>query len=97
MFVTNTDNKVPPVIPAVIVIIEALWTHGFLEALSDFFFESIAIYWYFKKAREAEGEETCCSSLSLTLGKVCRHIGTIVFGHVLAYIPETLNTMLGRC
>lgn len=28
---------------------------------------------------------------------IAKHIGTIVFGHVLAYIPETLNTMLGRC
>ena len=27
---------------------------------------------------------------------VATHIGTIVFGHVLAYIPETFNTMLGR-
>ena len=26
-----------------------------------------------------------------------RHMGTIIFGHVLAYIPETLNTLLGRC
>lgn len=28
---------------------------------------------------------------------MCKHFGTIVFGHVLAYVPESLNTLLGRC
>ena len=28
---------------------------------------------------------------------IIKHIGTIVYGHILAYIPETLNTMFGRC
>lgn len=27
---------------------------------------------------------------------IFKHIGTIAFGHVLSYIPETLNTVIGR-
>jgi hypothetical protein len=97
IYLTRENTLVPHFVPAILVVIEALWTHGFLEALSDFFFESIAIHWYFKKRREEEREETFCDSLCLTFKMMCRHIGTIAFGHILAYIPETLNTMMGRC
>ena len=91
------ETKISKWIPAAIVLLEMLWTHGFMEALSDFFFESVAIHWYFRERRIENNEETCCSSLCLTNSMMCRHIGTIVYGHILAYIPETLNTMLGRC
>lgn len=93
---TRKNNLISPIITCSLIIIEALWTHGFLEALSDFFYQSIAIHWYYKVRRQAEREETCCDNLSLTFKLIFRHIGTIVFGHVLAYIPETVNTMLGR-
>lgn len=94
---TRKNNLISPIITSSLVILEALWTHGFLEALSDFFYQSIAIHWYYKVRRLAEREETCCDNLCLTFKMIFKHIGTIVFGHVLAYIPETLNTMLGRC
>lgn len=93
---TKKNNLINPIITSSLIVVEALWTHGFLEALSDFFYQSIAIHWYYKGRRQAEREEGCCDNLSLTLKMICRHIGTIVFGHVLAYIPETVNTMLGR-
>jgi hypothetical protein len=82
----------------VLIIVEALWTHGVLEALSDFFFQSIAIHWYFGKRRELDGETNgCCYNLSQTIKLIFIHFGTIVFGHIRAYIPETVNTMMGRC
>ena len=93
----SKDEQISRWIPAAIIFIQILWTHGFMEALSDFFFESLAIHWYFRERRIENNEETCCSSLCLTFTMVIRHIGTIVFGHILAYIPETLNTMMGRC
>lgn len=94
---TRKNNLINPIITCSLIVVEALWTHGFLEALSDFFYQSIAIHWYYKVRRQVEKEETCCDNLCLTLKLIIKHIGTIVFGHVLAYIPETVNTMLGRC
>ena len=94
---TKKEPLIDARITAAIIILELLWTHGIMEAASDFFFESIAIHWYFKKRREENEEESCCDSLCLTIKLMFKHIGTIVFGHVLAYVPETLNTMLGRC
>ena len=80
-----------------LIIVETLWTHGFLEALSDFFFSSIAVNWYFQRKREETEDSGCCSTLCETNKLTFFHLGTIVYGHVLAYIPETLNTMLGKC
>ena len=73
---------------------ELLWTHGVLEALSDFFCEAVAVNWYFTQRRDDE-EKGCCSTFGKTLKYCIRHIGTIVYGHILAYIPETLNTKIG--
>lgn len=82
----------------VLIVVEALWTHGVLEALSDFFFQSVAIHWYFGKRREIDGEtHGCCYNLCQTIKLIFIHCGSITFGHIRAYIPETLNTMLGRC
>ena len=75
---------------------ELLWTHGVLEALSDFFCEAVAVNWYFTQRRDDE-EKGCCSTFGKTLKYCIRHIGTIVYGHILAYIPETLNTKIGSC
>jgi hypothetical protein len=30
-----------------LIIVEIVWTHGYLQAYSDFLFESIAIHWYY--------------------------------------------------
>lgn len=46
------NNLISPIITSILVVIEALWTHGFLEALSDFFYQSIAIHWYYKTRRQ---------------------------------------------
>ena len=35
----------------VLLIVETLVTHGFIEALSDFIFESVATYWYFNETK----------------------------------------------
>jgi hypothetical protein len=94
---TRKNSLIHPAVTSSFIIVEFLWTHGLLEALSDFFYESIAIHWYFKRRREIEKEETFCDTLMLTFKMIFRHIGTISFGHVLAYVPETLNTMIGRC
>jgi hypothetical protein len=32
---------------SVLIIVEMIWTHGYLQAYSDFLFESIAIHWYY--------------------------------------------------
>lgn len=32
---------------SLLVLVEMVWTHGYLQAYSDFLFESIAIHWYF--------------------------------------------------
>jgi hypothetical protein len=44
-----------------------------------------------------EKKNSPCDTLVLTLQMIYKHIGTIVFGHVLAYLPETVNTLMGRC
>lgn len=48
---TKKNNLINPAITTALVIVEALWTHGFLEALSDYFFESVAIHWYYQNRR----------------------------------------------
>ena len=45
------DYLIDPKITGILIVIELLWTHGMMEAASDFFFESIAIHWYFKRRR----------------------------------------------
>lgn len=35
---TRKNPLITPVVTSILVVIEALWTHGFLEALSDFFY-----------------------------------------------------------
>ena len=45
------DDRMSKWIPAAVIFVEILWTHGFMEALSDFFFESVAIHWYFRDRR----------------------------------------------
>ena len=93
----SEEAVINPIIMGAVIIVETLWTHGFLEALSDFFFSSIAVNWYFKRKREESEDLGCCSTLCETNRLTFFHLGTIVYGHVLAYIPETLNTMLGKC
>lgn len=51
---TRKNNLIHPIITTSLVILESLWTHGFLEALSDFFYQSIAIHWYYKVRRQVE-------------------------------------------
>jgi hypothetical protein len=35
---TKKNNLINPIITSSLIVVEALWTHGFLEALSDFFY-----------------------------------------------------------
>lgn len=34
---------------------EMIWTHGYLQAYSDFIFESIAVNWYFAEKKYGKG------------------------------------------
>jgi hypothetical protein len=78
---------------SLIIIVEILWTHGVMEGIADFIFQSEAIHWYFGKARDQNKIRTSCLS---TFGLLCRHIGTIVFGGINAYIPEEINSFMRR-
>lgn len=71
-----------------------LWTHGYLQALSDFIFESIAIHWYFNEKKYEGGYSRIGKNLCPSLGLSIRHMGSIVFGWVLAYIPESYNVLM---
>lgn len=73
---------------SIIIIVEILWTHGFMEGLSDFIFEALGIFWYFNKAKHGEDYSKCARNCSPSLGLVLKHIGTILFGGINAYIPE---------
>lgn len=84
-------------IMALLVIVEAVWTHGMMEALSDFVFQSIAIHWYFNEKKLGKDYGKISNNLCPTLALTVKHIGTIIFGHVLAYIPESINLILNRC
>lgn len=94
----NTTHLYPMhYILAVLVIIEALWTHGFMESLSDFIFQSIAIHWYFNEQKYGEGYSKCTKNFSTTLGLTVRHVGTISFGSIYAYIPDFINFWMNTC
>lgn len=65
-----------------------LWTHGYLQAYSDFLFESIAIHWYYnEKKYENKGYSRIGQNLCPSIGLSIRHVGSIVFGWILAYFP----------
>ena len=91
----NPDAK--HLVLAGLVIIEGLWTHGFMESLSDFIFQSIAIHWYFNEQKYGEGYSKCSRNLSATFGLCIRHIGTICMGSIVAYTPDFVNFWLNRC
>lgn len=85
---TDDTVVVPRLIYSVIIIVEMLWTHGYLQSYSDFIFESIAVHWYYNEVPNIEKGysaigKNLCPSISLSF----KHIGTIVFSHILAYIP----------
>jgi hypothetical protein len=67
-----------------------------MEALSDFIFESIGIHWYFNKKKYGEDYSRCGYNCSPTLSLVFKHFGTIVAGAILAYLPESINSLLRR-
>ena len=68
-----------------------------MEAYSDFIYQSIAIHWYFNEGKHggdySDFGENFCPSLGLSF----RHFGTICFGSIMAYYPESLNSMLVVC
>ena len=84
----DSQHYIDTRIMTLIIIVEILWTHGFMEGLSDFIFESLAIHWYFNKAKYGENYSRCGRNCSNTLSLVFKHIGTILFGGINAYIPE---------
>lgn len=79
------------------MLVEIVWTHGYLQAYSDFLFESIAIHWYFNEKKLPRGYSKIGNNLLPSVGLSFRHMGTIVFGWILAYIPESLNVLLHQC
>lgn len=79
----------------ILIVIEAAMTHGIIVAFSDFFYQSIGIHWYYKKRRYFLKEGQHCDTLFITLQIMARHIGTIVHGFILAYVPDSVNTIIG--
>ncbi len=47
----DSQHYIDSRIMSIIIIVEILWTHGLMEGLSDFIFESLGIFWYFNKAK----------------------------------------------
>lgn len=72
---------------SILILVEMLWTHGYMQSLSDFLFESIALHWYYNEKRLESGYSKLGNNLWPSLGLCVRHSGSIVFGWVLAYIP----------
>ena len=72
----------------IVVLAEMLWTHGVMQAYSDFLYQAIGVFWYFNEYKYKDEEyshfsENFCSALGLTF----RHFGTIVFGSLIVYYP----------
>jgi hypothetical protein len=95
-----------------LVIFEALWTHGFLKSYSDFLFQAISLHWYYSASRhqlthnrheelpspsQDSGYSGLKENLLPSLALSVRHMGTIVFGSLLAYFPEFVNSFLNSC
>ena len=65
-----------------------LWSHGVMQAYSDFLYQAIGVNWYFNEYKYRDEEysqfsENFCSAIGLTF----RHFGTIVFGSFMVYYP----------
>ncbi len=95
----DSQHYIDSRIMSLIIIVQILWTHGFMEAISDFIFESMAIHWYFSKGKYGEHGEKYSrfgKNCIPTVGLMCRHIGTIVFGSISAYVPQEINSFMRR-
>jgi hypothetical protein len=79
---------------SILILVEMLWTHGYLQAYADFLFESIAIHWYFNEKKYEEKYSRIGQNLCPSLGLSVKHQGSIVFGWILAYIPESFNVLM---
>ena len=83
----DSQHYIDSRIMSLIIIIEILWTHGVMEGIADFIFQSEAIHWYFNKAKYGQDTNKISKNCFPTFGLLCRHFGTIVFGGINAYIP----------
>lgn len=92
----DSQHYIDSRIMSLIIIIEILWTHGFMEGLADFIFESLGIYWYFNQTKYGEGYSRCGRNLTKTVSLSFRHMGTIALGAINAYIPEEINAFMER-
>jgi len=82
---------------SLLILVEMLLTHGFLQAYADFLFQSIAIHWYFNEKKHAGKYSRIGMNLCPSLGLSVRHMGTIVFGWILAFVPESFNVLMHQC
>ena len=73
-----------------------LMTHGILESFSDFVFESVTIQWYFNETKEGNYYNRLLN-LWRTGKYVLWHFSTIIYGAVLAFVPDSLSTVLQTC
>jgi hypothetical protein len=80
---------------SVFVILECLWTHGVLIALSNFIFESYAVCWYFNERVQGR-DYSRITNIFKTFGLLVWHFGTIAYGAIIAYTPERFNTWLNN-
>lgn len=78
-----------------LVVFEMLWTHGVMQAFSDFVFQGVSVFWYFRSCRPDYSGFT--DGLLPTLSMSFKHFGTIVFGSILTYYPDTLNEWMHAC
>ena len=75
----------------VILIIETLITHGFIESLSIFIVESVTTYWYFNETKY-NGEYAKIMNLCSTFKLIFYSISTIIYGFVFVLVPEFMIT-----
>lgn len=92
----DSQHYIDSRIMSLIIIVEILWTHGFMEGMADFIFESVGIYWYFNKGKYGEGYSRCGRNCMPSFGLFFRHMGTIALGAINAYIPEEINSIMRR-
>jgi len=105
---SELTGSAPDVIPhhilAALVVVGIIWNHGIMESLSDFLFQSFTILWYFNNKKYGPNPEnpdggysSCCSNFYPSLRYAFRHLGTIIFGSIYAFIPDSCNFMMNTC
>lgn len=73
-------------------LIQALWTHGFIIALSHFIFEVKATIWYYTQFFAAD----TCYSFTNTINLIFWHFGTISYGSFYTYHSQSITNAINQ-